>query len=126
MRVGHPEEQKSLPLEKYLAADHLLLSMSSSRTDEVDDALAASDLTRRIVMRVPHALAAVIALLRSDMLASVTQGAAQVLAETAPLVSTDLPFLVPAAEFRLVWNKRLHHSPGHIWLRRKLLTFSRM
>jgi DNA-binding transcriptional LysR family regulator len=82
MRAGHPEAQVSLSLEKYLAADHLLLSMSSSRSDEVDEALASRDLARRIVMRVPHALAALIALLRSDMLASVTRGAAHIFGET--------------------------------------------
>jgi DNA-binding transcriptional LysR family regulator len=97
MRVGHPEAQGSLSLEKYLAADHLLLSMSNSRSDEVDDALAAHDLARRIVMRVPHALAAVIALLRSDMLATLTRGAAQIFAEAAPLARVELPFSVPAA-----------------------------
>src|SRR4029077_8684822 len=124
MRARHPEAQGSLSLEKYLAADHLLLSMSNSRTDEVDEALAARDLARRIVMRVPHTLAAVIALLRSDMLASVTREAAQIFAETAPLVCVELPFSVPSAEFRLVWNRRLHHSPGSICLRRKFFAIA--
>jgi DNA-binding transcriptional LysR family regulator len=104
--------------------DHLLLSMSSSRSDEVDEALASRDLARRIVMRVPHALAAVIALLRSDMLASVTRGAAHIFGEIVPLVRVELPFSVPAAEFRLVWNRRLHHSPGHTWLRRKFVAIA--
>ena len=124
MRAGHPKAQASLSLENYLAADHLLLTMSSSRSDEVDEALTSHNLARRIVMRVPHALAAVIALLRSDMLASVTRGAAHIFAETAPLLCVELPFSVPAAEFRLVWNKRLHHSPGHIWLRRKFVAIA--
>jgi DNA-binding transcriptional LysR family regulator len=124
MRAGHPEARGSLSLEKYLAADHLLLNMSGSRSDEVDEALASRDLARRIVMRVPHALAAVIALARSDMLASVTRGAAHMFAETAPLVCVDLPFSIPAAEFRLVWNRRVHNSPGHIWLRRKLVAIA--
>ena len=124
MRAGHSKAQASLSLENYLAADHLLLTMSSSRNDEVDEALASRNLARRIVMRVPHALAAVIALLRSDMLASVTRGAAHIFAETAPLLCVELPFSVPAAEFRLVWNKRLHHSPGHIWLRRKFVAIA--
>ena len=70
MRAGHPKAQASLSLENYLAADHLLLTMSSSRSDEVDEALTSRNLARRIVMQVPHALAAVIALLRSDMLPS--------------------------------------------------------
>jgi hypothetical protein len=58
------------------------------------------------------------------MLASVTRGAAHIFAETAPLLCVELPFSVPAAEFRLVWNKRLHHSPGHIWLRRKFVAIA--
>jgi DNA-binding transcriptional LysR family regulator len=124
MRSNHPEAQVSLSLEKYLAADHLLLSMSNSRSDEVDEALVSLNLARRIVMRVPHALAAVIALIRSDMFASVTRGAAHMFAETAPLLCVELPFSVPAAEFRLVWNRRLNHSPGHIWLRRKFVAIA--
>jgi DNA-binding transcriptional LysR family regulator len=124
MRAGHSNARKSLSLEKYLAADHLLLSMSTARSDEVDDALAAQGLARRIAMRVPHALAAIIALTRSDMMASVTRGAANIFAESGSLVRTRLPFSVPAAEFRLVWNRRVHHSPGHVWLRRKLIAIA--
>jgi DNA-binding transcriptional LysR family regulator len=124
MRSNHPAAQVSLSLEKYLAADHLLLSMSNSRSDEVDEALVSLNRARRIVMRVPHALAAVIALIRSDMFASVTRGAANMFAETASLLCVELPFSVPAAEFRLVWNRRLNHSPGHIWLRRKLVAIA--
>jgi DNA-binding transcriptional LysR family regulator len=124
MRSGHSNARKSLSLEKYLAADHLLLSMSTARNDEVDDALATQGLARRIAMRVPHALAAIIALTRSDMLASVTRGAANIFAESGPLVCTRLPFSVPPAEFRLVWNRRVHHSPSHVWLRRKLIAIA--
>ena len=124
MRESHPLADAPLSLEHYLAADHLLLSMSNARSDEVDEALQAHDLARRIVMRVPHALAAIIALGRSDMLASVTRGAARMFAETAPLACVELPFAVPPAEFRLVWNKRLHESPGHAWLRRKLVAIA--
>jgi DNA-binding transcriptional LysR family regulator len=124
MRTGHPNARKSLSLEKYLAADHLLLNMSTARSDEVDDALATQGFARRIAMRVPHALAAIIALTRSDMMASVTKGAANIFAQSGPLVQTRLPFSVPAAEFRLVWNRRVHHSPGHVWLRRKLIAIA--
>jgi DNA-binding transcriptional LysR family regulator len=124
MRADHPEADGSLSLDKYLAANHLLLSMSSSQVDEVDEALASRGQKRRITMRVPDALAAAIALIRSDMLASLTCGAARMLATTAPLACVALPFSVPAAELKLLWNKRLHHSPDHIWLRRKLVAIA--
>jgi DNA-binding transcriptional LysR family regulator len=121
MRATHPQAHATLSLDRYLEADHLLLSMSNSRSDEVDEALASRGLARRVVMRVPHALAAVMALAQSDMLASLTRGAASIFAATAPLVCVGLPFSVPTADFRLVWNKRLHHSPGHTWLRQRLV-----
>ena len=99
MRAGHPEAQVSLSLEKYLAADHLLLSMSSSRSDEVDEPPASRDLARRIVMRVPHALAAVIALLRSDMLASMTRGAAHIFGELSRRCVSSYHFQFPLPNF---------------------------
>ena len=111
-------------MEAYLAASHLLLSMSGASTDVVDVALAQRNLARRIVMRLPHGLAAVIALARSDMLASITRGAAAMFEQSAPLAHVDLPFPVSASEFRLVWNRRLHGSPAHTWLRRKLVAIA--
>jgi DNA-binding transcriptional LysR family regulator len=124
MRADHPQAQAPLTMEAYLAASHLLLSMSGASTDVVDVALAQRNLARRIVMRLPHGLAAVIALARSEMLASITRGAAAMFEQSAPLAHVDLPFPVPASEFRLVWNRRLHGSPAHTWLRRKLVAIA--
>lgn len=126
MRAGHPYANASLSLEKYLAAQHLLLSMSGSQVDEVDGALAARDLSRRIAVRVSDAFTAVSALIQSDMLATLTRGAARMLATAAPLAFVALPFPVPAVELKLVWNNRLHHSPDHAWFRRKFLAIAGM
>jgi DNA-binding transcriptional LysR family regulator len=120
MRHDHPLAEAPLSLEAYLKAPHLLVSMSGATEDAIDGALAERQLQRRIVMRLPHGLAAVIALARSDMVATVTRGAARVLAEVAPLVAVDLPFDCPPTEFRLIWNRRNQDSPPHIWLRRTL------
>lgn len=121
MRADHPLAAGPLTREAYLAAPHLLVSMSNAATDVVDAVLAREGLRRRIAMRLPNGLAAVIALARSDMVATVTRGAARAFAGAMPLAVIDLPFAVPATEFRLVWNRRFHGSPAHVWLRRKLV-----
>jgi DNA-binding transcriptional LysR family regulator len=93
--------------------------MSGAPTDPIDQALARLRRERDIVMRLPHGLAAVIAIARSDMIASMTWGAAKAFSVAGPLVLRDLPFETPRAHFRLVWNRRFKDSPAHIWLRRK-------
>ena len=124
IRADHPIARSPLTLELYLDAPHLLISMSGSATNAVDDALADQGLRRRIAMQMPHGLAAVIALTRSDMITSVTRGVARVFAAAAPVVVMDLPFNVPASTFRLVWNRRFHTDPARVWLRRKLVAIA--
>src|SRR5579871_4706968 len=121
MRNDHPLSAGQLDLAAYLAAPHLLVSMSNAAEDDVDETLAERDLRRRVVMRFPNGLAAAIALSRSDMIATVTRGAARALTFVAPLVSRACPFTVPPTRFRLVWSRRLQDSPAHTWLRRKLV-----
>ena len=75
-------------------------------------------------MQMPNGLAAVVALTRSDMIASVTRGAARVFVSTAPTVVMDLPFIVPKSTFRLVWNRRFHADPARTWLRRNLVAIA--
>jgi DNA-binding transcriptional LysR family regulator len=124
IRADHPIARSPLTLELYLDAPHLLISMSGSATSAVDDALADQGLRRRIAMQMPHGLAAVLALTRSDMVTSVTRGVAHVFAAAAPVVVMDLPFNVPASTFRLVWNRRFHTDPARVWLRRKLVAIA--
>ena len=124
IRADHPIARSPLTLGLYLDAPHLLISMSGSATNAVDDALADQGLRRRIAMQMPHGLAAVLALTRSDMITSVTRGVARVFAAAAPVVVMDLPFNVPASTFRLVWNRRFHTDPARVWLRRKLVAIA--
>ena len=119
MRADHPLASVPLTLETYCKAPHLVVSMSGSSTDPVDHALNQLHRQRDVVMRLPHGLASVMALTKSDMIASMTCGAAKTFSVAGPLVLRDLPFEVPRIDFRLVWNRRFKDSPANIWLRRK-------
>ena len=117
MRPDHPLARQPLSLNDFLATPHLFVSMSGATFDAVDDALAAVGQQRRIAFRLPHGLAAVIALARSDMIAVVTRRAAQSFVEVAPLVMIPPPVSIPKVKFRLIWNRRLQDSAAHQWLR---------
>lgn len=119
MRADHPLASVPLTLDAYCNAPHLLVSMSGAPSDPIDHVLARLRRERNVVMRLPHGLAAVIGLARSDMIASMTWGAAKAFSVAGPLVLRDLPFDTPRADFRLVWNRRFKDSPAHTWLRRK-------
>ena len=120
MRAGHPLADGAMTLAQFLDTPHLLVSMNDEAGDLVDHALAAAGLARRVAFRLPNGLAAVAALLRSDMIAVVSEGAARLFAGLAPLVITEPPLQLPATTFRLIWNRHLHESAEHAWLRRVL------
>ena len=120
MRAGHPLAGGAMTLAQFLETPHLLVSMNDEAGDLVDHALAAAGLARRIAFRLPNGLAAVAALLRSDMVAVVSKGAARMFAGVAPLAIAEPPLELPATTFHLAWNRRLHESAAHVWLRRVL------
>jgi DNA-binding transcriptional LysR family regulator len=117
MRSDHELAAQPMSMKAFLTTPHLFVSMSGSTFDAVDEALAAKGLQRRIAFRLPHGLAAVIALARSDMIAVVSHRAARLFVQVAPLVIVDPPFTIPSVKFRLIWNRRLHESTAHQWLR---------
>lgn len=124
MRSDHRLAAQSISMKAFLATPHLFVSMSGAMFDAVDEELAAKSLQRRIAFRLPHGLAAVVALSRSDMIAVVSRRAAQMFTQVAPLVIVDSPFVVPQVKFRLIWNRRLHESAAHQWLRSLLISIA--
>lgn len=122
MRSDHKLAAQPMSMEAFLATPHLFVSMSGANFDAVDEELATRGLQRRIAFRLPHGLAAVIALSRSDMIAVVTRRAALLFAQVAPLVIVDSPLAIPPVKFRLIWNRRLQENAAHQWLRSLLST----
>ena len=121
MRSGHPLSQVPMTLDRYLSATHLLISMSGATEDVVDTTLEKLNHRRNVVMRLPHGLAALMALADSDVIATVARGAASTFAGFVPLTLVAPPFDIAKTEFRLIWSRRLHENPAHQWLRRKII-----
>ena len=122
MRADHKLAAQSMTMKAFLATPHLFVSMSGATFDAVDEGLAAKGLQRRVAFRLPHGLAAVVALARSDMIAVVTRRAALLFTQVAPLVIVEPPLTISPVKFRLVWNRRVHDNAAHQWLRGLLST----
>ncbi|GGF09677.1 LysR family transcriptional regulator [Aliidongia dinghuensis] len=125
MRRGHAAANAgALTLAAFAALPHLMITSSGERVDFVDEALAAAGLARRIALRAPL-LATPAALLQSDMIAVVSERAAQEFARTAPLATVPLPFESPVLTTAMLWHRRVGAVPAHRWLRDLVLRVAR-
>ncbi|MBC8123340.1 MAG: LysR family transcriptional regulator, partial [Gemmatimonadaceae bacterium] len=107
-------------LEGYLASQHLLVSLKEDFTGRVDLQLARSDLRRYIALSVPHFLAAIHVLARTDLVAALPVRVAHVHAELLGLQTLLLPLSVPGFTVSMLWHSRQTGEPGHDWLRSQL------
>ena len=121
-REGHPAfdgvlPYSELPLERYLAYDHLRVAPVARDPGAVARSLARIGRSRRVTCVVDQYMAAPFIVATSDLLASFSRGAAE---RFAPLLGLDwraIPIHVPPAEFDLVWLPRSDSSALHRWVR---------
>ena len=116
MGAGHPLAAQRLTLERFLAADHLRVAMSPTDKRFVDDALAARDLRRNVVMTVPHWLMIPPLLATGDLVAVVSRRFADRFRGQA-VVAHALPFESPPFDWTLYWHRRDEQGAAHRWLR---------
>jgi DNA-binding transcriptional LysR family regulator len=119
VRNGHPLAKKKLTLSRFTAARHALISPRGKEGGFVEDALARLGLARRVTVAVPHFLIAPHLVASSNLVLTVAQRVASLLAE--PLALT---ILAPPPELALVgfematfWHERSQSDPMLRWVR---------
>lgn len=120
LRQGHPTIGDRLTLDKYLAADHLLVSLSGDMTGRVDTWLAQQHQQRRVAITVPHFLVAPFILAQTDLIATLAERVAQTYAELLGLKVMPLPFELTGFAIRQVWHSKNQTDPASTWLRQTL------
>lgn len=119
VRRGHPLARGRATLERFLAAEHVLVARRGEEGGAVDAALEALG-TRRTVVVVVASFATALALVRdSDWLVCVPERHTEGL--RGGLHTFDLPFEVPGFTVSLLWHPRLDADPAHRWLRERVL-----
>ena len=116
MRRGHPLAGKPLTLDAFCAADHVLVSLSGRAHGFVDQALAAHDRSRRIVLTVNQFFTAAHVVLSADLLTVLPDGFLPVTGLADRLVARELPVAPGAVFVDALWHVRHERSAAHRWL----------
>jgi DNA-binding transcriptional LysR family regulator len=114
-RAGHPLEDFSL--ERFAAAEHVIISRRGRLRDGLDDLLAEHGLRRRVISALPTSVMALQTVANSDAVVVVArQLTAQACADFG-LGSHELDLDLPSAPVVLAWHSRYDTDPAHRWLR---------
>jgi DNA-binding transcriptional LysR family regulator len=118
LRRDHPATRAdgSLRMETLAALPHVVISATGEETRFVDAELAKSGLTRRVALHAPLSAVAD-ALAQSDMVAVLSERAAQTLTRSTSVQLVPLPFSGPTLVTAMLWHRRFDELPAHRWLR---------
>jgi DNA-binding transcriptional LysR family regulator len=121
MRKGHPlARRRSLSLDDFCSAHHLLVSFSGRPFGFVDEALAGLSRQRRIVLTVNQFFTAGRVVARSDLLTVLPRHFVRVADSSNELVIRDLPFSMPVVHVDSLWHHRNTEQAAHRWLREQV------
>ena len=103
----------------WAALPHVLVSPGARLGGPVDRALALHGLRRRVVVMLPHFLAAVELVATTDLVLTLPRRLAEVLCSPGLLVRPP-PLRLDPIQLLALWHHRHHHDRGHRWLREQL------
>ena len=115
VRVGHPLLEREITPAAYAACGHLSVSRRGLAAGPIDQALAALDLSRRVVAIVSNFPSALTIARGSDLIANVSAHATR--SHLDGLVSFALPVETPPLVIAQMWHPRADADPAHRWLR---------
>lgn len=117
MRKDHPLAGQPLTLDAYCAAQHLLVSFSGRPYGFIDEALAAIDRKRRIVLTVNQFFTAGQVVANSHLLTVLPRHFVRATGQAQALALHELPLAVPPVHVDSLWHRRQDRDPAQQWLR---------
>ena len=122
MREGHPLAQPgALTLDSYCAADHLLVNFAGRPYGLADQALAALNRKRRVVLTVNQYFTAGRVVANSNLLTVLPAYFVDATGYHEQVVTRPLPFDLAGLHIAMVWHQRNDRASAHQWLRTRLL-----
>lgn len=126
MRAGHPlAEPGALTLDAYCAADHLLVNFSGRPYGLVDQALAALDRRRRVVLTVNQYFTASRVVARGHLLTVLPASFVSATGDGQQVAACPLPFHLDPLRVHMLWHQRNERTSAHQWLRARLVEAAR-
>jgi DNA-binding transcriptional LysR family regulator len=115
--TGHALMAARVTARRFSAEEHVAIAQRGRAADPVDAALAAAGQRRQVVLTVPSAYGALMAVARSKLVACVPDFLARTVAARLRLQVFALPFAVPAQQVLQAWHPRFSADPAHQCLR---------
>jgi len=120
-RDNHPlVKRKSLSLNDYLAAEHVLVSSRRRGPGLEDVELAREGLHRQVALRCQHYFAACRVVEKTDLLLTMPEQYAKLANAGLKNKLFKLPFGMPTLDVFLYWHASNEQNPAQKWLREKL------
>jgi DNA-binding transcriptional LysR family regulator len=112
--------------QQYAALPHVLVTERGDDRGAVDVALAKQGLARRIALTVPSVLIVKHVLLETDLVATVGQRIARLLADDGQLALLDVPIALAPWAMTLIAPRRRKSDPAVTWLTRIFVEQAKM
>ena len=119
-RPQHPLVNQGLTADAYLAARHVLVSSRSTGPGLEDHALARQGWQRQVQLRCQHYFAACQVVAQTDLLLTMPQSYARLLAPQHQLHMLAPPCTMPAIDVHLYWHRDYEQDPPLQWFRQLL------
>jgi DNA-binding transcriptional LysR family regulator len=113
----HPRVGRRLSLDQYVAARHAVVAPRGISRGFVDEAFARLGKRRRVVLTIPHFLAAARIAARSSVVFTIPERLARLLAPGSAARIVDPPLEIEPFTLYMVWHRERNHDPAHRWLR---------
>ncbi len=120
MRPGHPLTEGEFTLDRFTAAEHLLISLSGDSFGFVDQILAEIGRTRRVAVTVNGFGSATRLIANTDLIGMLPSLTVEAELLSGRLVGRKSPVEIPHTRISAYWHKRSERDPGILWLREKL------
>src|SRR5438046_2006409 len=122
-RRGHPGlKGKSLTAKAYAALPHLLFSPRGDPKGIIDEPLAQlSGRKRRVVVTVPHILAAPLIVARTDLVTVIAERIARIYASELDLILFEPPVSLPEFTINVLTSAARADDPAIQWLQQQVM-----
>lgn len=119
-RKGHPLTREGLTMDRYLEAKHVLVSSRSEGPGIEDFELSRFGVQRNIRLRCQHYYAACRVAEETDLLLTMPENYARIIAERAEIDILTAPADLPDIDVHLYWHKAYEREPALLWFREQL------
>lgn len=117
MRRDHPLAKRTLTEKAFLAADHLLVSLSGNPVGVADTALDRVGKRRRVAVTLNNFAGVPSLLLSSNLICVLPAGVIRTHAQRKDIHTCEIPFEMSPFRCQMAWHARNDRDAGHRWIR---------